>query len=230
MKNLKVIPLLFIIVMIAFPSCSKSTTGPEEETTAFSPTIPDKSIIEFSYPVDAPDQVNEFLGQTVSGLSYIFLFMELLKNKTPNVSQSSYTWHGRNNSQDISLQATKTETDSIYWEYRLDGGSYENWLHFSGHTSLNNQTGFWKVYQFGLSKVLMFSSWLRDQSNRLTINNYVPYNVRNFNLTVDTNGNASLVVIGNNVRIFEADWDVSGHGSWISYNYPLGTKSENGSW
>ena len=226
MKNRVLLGLVAGTILMA---CGGSPSEPEPEP----PQLLNESLIQIDLPVNVPSEVIIFYDTTLLDLkSRIFDIVEEVNNPNPRGGHPDWQWSATIGPGQATIKATTLKDNTVFWEITVNVPGQigqEDLLLVTGTTSFDLRTGFWEFPDIVTSEIVASSSWSRSDQEVLTITTDVPEKVRSFQLVGKPDGSGSLGVESYGARIFEANWNNSGGGSWASYD-SSGQRTGGGLW
>lgn len=222
------------LLCLALAACRESPSRPELPPGP--PQIPDRATIQIRKPANAPSEVLHFYREAYADLSVCSDLLETVKGQDPQGKHPDWSWRADFNPWQLIVKARVFEEDSVWWEIRLDGSGLEQWLQSGGITNRSSTYGSWEIYEFARSNAVAKVTWIRDEGDSLRIRTQlfegetVDRSADHLELTGSPDGSGNLVVERGGVKIFEAQWDSSGAGSWTSWDAVTGNQTGSGTW
>lgn len=229
MKRYCLLPLS--LLLISTFSCKKSSTPPELPPGP--PLLLSLSVVDISVPANAPANVRTLIGEGLRDLSTARQFFDLAKGKTPQGVHPTWSWKTELAPYQITIQATRTNDETVAWELRMSGQGggvpLNNWLAVEVTATADAKSGTFKYYVVNTQTISAEGNWLINAQNVKTIN--VQTNGKNFMFASNADKSGSFEVRDVNAKkTFEASWDTSGAGTWTEYDPVSGQVTDSGTW
>ncbi|MFQ5752552.1 MAG: hypothetical protein ACE5HI_11195 [bacterium] len=228
--------LHYFILILCVIHLSCNPTEPEPTP----PQLPDKSIMLINFPTNAPSQVNDVVEELTTDIIYCFQMFDSAKGENPIGKHPNWTWRTHyettHENFEVTIIAKVVSENSISWEIILDGThfgtSYDNFLFLEGTTQPDGKSGSLDVYSFYDNEILIELGWTKNKQGVLSLSddNPSPSYLKRFDLIGHPDGSGSLTVTKKDIKIFEASWDATGAGSWVTYDATTGQQTDSGSW
>lgn len=200
------------------------------------PSLPNFSLINFTFPANAPDVVSMRNGEALGDLAFALQMFDLAKGKTPAGKHPDWEWKTDLTPYQVTIQAHRLNGEAVAWQLRMDGGPQQgggliliNWLAAEGTIQSEGSIGSFKMYITNTTILSAETSWSRAGDGALRIES--EKSQQQFSYTIDPdNSGGFLITDANGMKTFEANWDSSGAGSWIVYDPATGLQVDSGSW
>lgn len=218
--------LIFHLTALA---CSKSPSEPESPKP---PQFPNLNLTEITEPTGAPTNVLEFFDDAYERLSFTSSFFDLFENIGPQGRHPDWSWSTDFGGWGMIANASVIGENSVTWKLKwvFDEEASHSWIISTGTSTLDGTSASWEFYEFDTTNLYETCAWLQDEQDVLIVNSYILQHFRKLELTGRPDGRVGLIVKFKEAVIFESEWNATGTGSWISYNYPNGDRKDNGTW
>ena len=154
--------------------------------------------------------------------------------------RSLWTWTSASPFGTITLEAAVLAGDSSRWKLYYNTINANNWISAEGKVTADGKYGAWKFYQSNSTTLNKNLIGLKTAQGVLTIDASHFYDASQIDDTPSTyivsqligrpDNSGSLEAFDHDVKVFEAEWDATGAGSWAAYNQITGRRTEGGSW
>ncbi|MFQ5629380.1 MAG: hypothetical protein ACE5I1_11515 [bacterium] len=223
----------FIVILLFIFGCRESPNTPQKEISPGPPILPSRGIIKIDFPINAPAEVDTIFSESIGDLNFVFILIEFAKDSTAKGQYPDWTWRAKASPYNMEIKAKILAENVVQWQIILDSdqvveGPYpEDWLQSKGTITDNGKSGSFDMFEPFNANLLAQSNWSND-NNTLIIN--TKKDQKNYEITANPNKSGKVVVTKQIVKIFEASWDATGAGSWISYNPVTGQQTGSGTW
>jgi hypothetical protein len=224
-------------IVLALLAC-KSSNAPDEVRPA--PQLPSKALIAINGPVNAPVEVDDYFADATAQLNSAFTDFERAGQSIPAGKDPQWKWTSTLGTWYIIITANIVDEGGVAWtelvDFNEEGRS--NWTRWTGTIRADGATGTLDFYAITDGGVVQTATWTRDDQDLLTVVTQV-YEVPSTDeggfiaeVTAHPDGAVEMAIKTQNSRakFFEAVWDVSGAGSWISYDRTNGQQTGSGDW
>lgn len=241
MKKLAKSILTVLLLAVVTWSCSDNGTGAEPENP---PEVPDIEAAQpdFSYfdsQAKVPDQIQagEAFSNaqgTVLGASFMVgigqlgpIYLEMARDEEAEFEDGQWVWsyNATYEGQTVGFKLTSTvneDANEVQWAYYMSssGGEteIEEFKYMEGTTSLDGNTGNWKIYEFGnstSSEAMMAYEWNIDDDENLTASFEFPSDDANTSLNYEQDGSQYTLSINGSDGSTEVYWDIENdQGYW----------------
>ena len=213
-----------ILGFLSLAACAETPTTPELPVP---PPLPEKSLITINWPTNLPAQALDYAGEVLGSLKITFNQFESARPKKPENEDSSWTWRYDDGPFIIWIHATVLAAEEVSWEIELEPTSIPKRVYSKGTTNSNGRSGAWDYYDVD-NIIFEKLTWLRDAQEKFVVN--ATRYLKEYDITANADDSGSLIVKEREVKIYEATWDASGAGSWVSYDPSTGQQTDSGNW
>lgn len=228
----KVFSLLLVLTILH--ACSTKNPNSPDPDTETPPTLPDLSMLNIAPPQNAPDDIQAMIFAANGLTTTVQNYMNNVTANQPAQVDDQWIWKYTENGLTITLTAAAS-ADSVEWQLILDGvldanTQFNNWTVMSGTSSLDGTGGSLVIYQINSTQIAGNATWQTDSQGTLALNLTIDASGDlEVQASANPNGDGSLTIAQNGVKIYEATWTASG-GSWTSYDPSTGQEKDSGTW
>ena len=158
---------------------------------------------------------------------------KVAKGIPPSGKHPDCEWKSEFTPNQVTIKAIRVNGETVAWELRLDGGAAQsgpvliNWLAAEGTIQSDGSTGSFKMYTTNTTSLSAETAWSKRDNGVLNIVSEKNRQKFSYSINLDNSGNF-LITDANGMKTFEATWNTSGAGSWISYDPSTGQQTGNG--
>lgn len=230
---MKRIAHFFLIYLLFTAACKESPNTPQQRVHV-PPILPDRSIIKYNYPANAPAEVDTSLGECRGDLNFVFILMEFAKDSLPEGQYPEWMWSVETSPYAMIIKAKVLAENIVQWQIVLNSDEVigenfpNNWLQSTGTITDRDKSGAFDIFEPFNENLLAQTTWSRNDDGTLEMN--TQKNQKNYQFISNPDQSGNIVVTGQSIKLFEASWDASGAGSWASFDASTGQQTGNGEW
>ncbi len=206
-------------------------SNPVGEDTVI-PSIPN---IVFNGPIsnNIPANLQQFIGLFNGNASIGLNYLNLAIFTSPSVDENSFSWEVTWDQVTANILAEKNSDGSVDWQVTVNGSdnnvTYTNWVALKGVAELDGNTGVWSIYSENSTTKSAEFTWVVDGNNNKngTLELFATNQI--YELLNNSDKSGSLVLKENNVKVYEAQWNTDGTGTWTSWD-AQGNQTDTGNW
>lgn len=227
----------FACCLVGFVAC-KSSTAPEAPPGP--PALPDLALIAATQPANAPTQVDDYFTNSFGYLRSTFGDFDRAKGSPATGKHPEWSWLTSIGTWDIILRAKALSENQFEWQSTVDFNEdgQVNWNRWAGNISADGYSGAVAFRTRDNRNVIIDLTWVRDEQDILSFlseTHELPSTENELVITEITarpDGTVEMVVkmADSRVKIFEANWDASGAGSWAAFDASTGQQTGGGTW
>lgn len=235
MVSLRESLLLFLLPHLLACQSSQAPEAPPSP-----PPLPDRALITIDSPGNTPAVVTDYLTRASGNLISAFNDFERARQTSPRGEYPEWRWTTKFGTWDLTIYAKIVSDDQVAWHEIVDFNEpgRNTWKRWEGTLQSGGASGTLEFFGLSTQQVETTTSWARDAAGDLNVSSQF-YELPTTEsrqllagIAVQADGAVSMLIelAPTGPRIFEAAWDGSGAGSWVSYDAVFGQQIDSGSW
>ncbi len=240
MKSLKTLLIIALVALFAF-SCSDNKSNPTDNQEQPPEQISAEPITLPQSIAQSQDQHAQMVNSYIQMINMFQNFANSLipRNHVSKVSENSetldgppwiYTW----NADSLVFKLIITIEDNNYhWKLSISGSSYghtfTDFVYMEAWQAVDGKSGKLVIHDFEEGNDTIQWTWNIDANGTETIEYTDSFSGTKMEVVQKSDLSGTLKVWNNNTLTFQASWNGSGSGTWISYD-DNGNQTGSGSW